>query len=157
MVRGYTPPPLLANCQHISGFFLWRLPLPTKIVAKYQKVFFRVSLLFCERSCRINVFSRIIFTHEFFSKDLGIKPIVSLTLYGGLDKGDIKEIQVLQNKAAQVVTYSPPFAERSPMNEKLKWFTVNQLIYYRVFKKKWPFAFSKNLCQNVRFWAWKLV
>ena len=38
-------------------------------------------------------------------------------------------LQVLQNKAAQIVTHSPPRAERVVMY-KLNWLTVNQLITY---------------------------
>ena len=47
-----------------------------------------------------------------------------------MDDGDIKDLQVMQNKAAQVVTLSPPRAERSVMFNKLGWLTVNQLIFY---------------------------
>ena len=47
-----------------------------------------------------------------------------------MDKGDLRDIQVLQNKAARVVTRSPPRSERSPMYEKLQWLTVHQLIFY---------------------------
>ena len=42
----------------------------------------------------------------------------------------MKDLQVMQNKAAQVVTHSPPRAERSPMFDKLQWLTVNQLVFY---------------------------
>ena len=47
-----------------------------------------------------------------------------------MDDGDIKDLQVMQNKAAQVVTLSPPRAERSVMFNKLGWLTVSQLIFY---------------------------
>ena len=47
-----------------------------------------------------------------------------------MDVGDMKDLQVMQNKAAQVVTNSPPRAERSPMFDKLQWLTVNQLVFY---------------------------
>ena len=56
--------------------------------------------------------------------------VYCLPLYGGMDKGDLRDIQILQNKAAQVVTRSPPLATRSPMYDKLHWLTVNQLITY---------------------------
>ena len=39
-------------------------------------------------------------------------------------------LQVLQNKAAQIVTKSPPRAVRNVMYEKLGWLSVNQLIAY---------------------------
>ena len=56
--------------------------------------------------------------------------VYCLPLYGGMDKGDLRDIQILQNKAAQVVTRSPPLATRSPMYDQLNWLTVNQLITY---------------------------
>ena len=36
----------------------------------------------------------------------------------------------MQNKAAQIVTRSPPRAEWSPMYNRLGWLTVNQLVFY---------------------------
>ena len=56
--------------------------------------------------------------------------VYCLPLYGGLGVGELKDLQVLQNKAAQIVTLSPPRAERAPMYDRLGWLTVNQLIYY---------------------------
>ena len=56
--------------------------------------------------------------------------IYCLPLFGGCDISEIKQLQVLQNKAAQVVTHSPPRAERLAMYSRLKWLTVNQLIAY---------------------------
>ena len=44
--------------------------------------------------------------------------------------GEIKSLQILQNKAAQMVTHSPPRAVRSLMYDQLDWLTVNQLIRY---------------------------
>ena len=56
--------------------------------------------------------------------------IYCLPLFGGCDITEIEQLQVLQNKAAQVVTHSPPRAERLAMYSRLKWLTVNQLIAY---------------------------
>ena len=56
--------------------------------------------------------------------------VYCLPLFGGCDIGQIKSLQVLQNKAAQVVTRSPPRAERVPMYSSLNWLTVNQLVAY---------------------------
>ena len=53
-----------------------------------------------------------------------------LPLFGGCDVGEIKSLQILQNKAAQMVTHSPPRAVRSLMYDQLDWLTVNQLIRY---------------------------
>ena len=56
--------------------------------------------------------------------------VYCLPLFGGLDYGDLRDLQVMQNKAAQVVTLSPPRAERTPMYDRLGWLTVTQLIFY---------------------------
>ena len=56
--------------------------------------------------------------------------VYCLPLFGGLDTGDLKDLQVMQNKAAQIVTISPPRAARAPMFDKLGWLTVKQLIFY---------------------------
>ena len=56
--------------------------------------------------------------------------VYCLPLFGGLDVGDLRDLQVLQNKAAQIVTCSPPRSSRIPMYEKIGWLTVNQLVVY---------------------------
>ena len=56
--------------------------------------------------------------------------VYCLPLFGGCDKADIHSLQVLQNKAAQIVTRSPPRSVRKPMFDKLDWLSVNQLIAY---------------------------
>ena len=56
--------------------------------------------------------------------------VYCLPLFGGCDIHEIKQLQVLQNIAAQVVTHSPPRAERLTMYSRLKWLTVNQLIAF---------------------------
>ena len=61
--------------------------------------------------------------------------IYCLPLFGGLDKDQLGDLQVLQNKAAQIVTRSPPRATRNPMFDRLDWLTVNQLIAYHTFFK----------------------
>ena len=80
-----------------------------------------------------------------------------LPLFGGMDLGDLKEIQIMQNKAAQVVTNSPPRAERAPMFDKLEWHSVNQLIFYHsvlsVFKirtNQEPEHLASILCKTSR-------
>ena len=56
--------------------------------------------------------------------------VYCLPLFAGCDIAHIKAVQVLQNKAAQIVTNSPPRANRSEMYDKLGWLTVNQLAVY---------------------------
>ena len=53
-----------------------------------------------------------------------------LPVFGGCEKGDICSIQVIQNKAAQIATRSPPRFNRHLMFDKLDWLSVNQLIVY---------------------------
>ena len=53
-----------------------------------------------------------------------------LPVFGSCDSGEIQDIQILQNKAAQLVTHSPPRAIRNPMYDRLGWLTVNQLVRY---------------------------
>ena len=56
--------------------------------------------------------------------------VYCLPLFGGCNVADIHSLQVLQNRAAQVVTHSPPRTRREEMYDKLKWLTVNQLVAY---------------------------
>ena len=56
--------------------------------------------------------------------------VYCLSLFGGCDKSHIKDIQVLQNKAAQIVTHSPPRTRREELYDQVQWLTVNQLIVY---------------------------
>ena len=53
-----------------------------------------------------------------------------LPLFGGCNNEEIKELQVLQNKAAQIVIHAPPRTNRVTMYEELDWLTVNQLVKY---------------------------
>ena len=54
--------------------------------------------------------------------------VYCLPLYGGCDKADLEAIQVIQNKAAQIVTKSPPRTTRDAMYDRLDWLSVNQLV-----------------------------
>ena len=56
--------------------------------------------------------------------------VYCLPLFGGMDNGDLKDLQIMQNKAAQIVTLSPPRADRAVMFNKLNWLSVYQLICY---------------------------
>ena len=83
--------------------------------------------------------------------------VYCLPLFGGMDVGDLKDLQVVQNKAAQIITHSPPRAHRSTMYDTLQWLTVNQLIFYHsaitVFKirdNREPEHLSEILCQDNR-------
>ena len=56
--------------------------------------------------------------------------VYCLPLFGGCDKGNMHATQVLQNKAAQIVTRSAPRAHRDSMYDSLGWLTVTQLVVY---------------------------
>ena len=73
-----------------------------------------------------------IITHGIFNSIL----VYCLPLYGGCDKADLESLQVLQNKAAQIVTKSPPRSERRVMYDRLYWLTVNQLVAYHTSLKR---------------------
>ena len=53
-----------------------------------------------------------------------------LPLIGGLDIGQVNQIQVLQNKAARIVCSAPPRAKRLDLFKKVEWLTVQQLIAF---------------------------
>ena len=44
--------------------------------------------------------------------------------------GQVKAMQILQNKAARIVCQAPPRANRASMFKNLSWMTVNQLVSY---------------------------
>ena len=56
--------------------------------------------------------------------------VYCISVFGGLDIGEIKEIKVLQNKAARLVCHAPPRTSRVELYEKLGWLSVHQLISY---------------------------
>ena len=51
-------------------------------------------------------------------------------VYAGLDQGDLQDLQVMQNKAAQTVLNLPPRSNRKMMYTSLSWLKVNQLIFF---------------------------
>ena len=53
-----------------------------------------------------------------------------LPLFGGCSLREIKDLQLLQNRAAQLVTHLPPRSSRGTMFTRLKWLTVRQLVVY---------------------------
>ena len=66
--------------------------------------------------------------------------VYCLPLFGGMGAGEMRELQIMQNKAARIVTSMPPRSSRSSMFDKLGWLTVNQLTFYHtvilVFKRR---------------------
>ena len=81
-----------------------------------------------------------------------------IPLYGGCNLGELRDLQVLQNRAAQLVTHSPPRAVRKPMYDMLDWLTVNQLVryhtllaVYRIRTSQEPEYLAASLCHKNRF------
>ena len=56
--------------------------------------------------------------------------IYCLPVYGCMEIGLIKDIQILYNKAARLVCHFPPQTARREIFEKLEWMTLRQLIVY---------------------------
>ena len=56
--------------------------------------------------------------------------VYCLPLFGGCGTQEVKELQVLQNKAVRIVTHSPLRAGREEMFDQLGWLSVKQLILY---------------------------
>ena len=96
----------------------------------------QVSTLSSKLHRRLNVLSLLKHSCPFHIRKMIAEGIFNgvlmncLPLYGGLDKSNIKKIQILQNKAARIVCQVPSFAHRSPLFKKLGWLTVNQLVTY---------------------------
>ena len=53
-----------------------------------------------------------------------------MPVWGGADKGGLQDLQVMQNRAAQLALNYPPRSNRKTMYEKLDWMTINQLVVY---------------------------
>ena len=56
--------------------------------------------------------------------------VYCLPLYGGCAKGDLGDLQVIQNKLARLITFSPFDTSRNLLYDLLEWMTVKQLIFY---------------------------
>ena len=54
-----------------------------------------------------------------------------LPLFGGMNVGEIRNLQLLQNKSARLVCRAPSRAHRQDLLEKLSWLNVNQQISYQ--------------------------
>ena len=54
-----------------------------------------------------------------------------LPLYGGCGEGDLNDLQVLQNRAARLITNSTGRVPRKEVFDEIHWMTVRQLIFYQ--------------------------
>ena len=53
-----------------------------------------------------------------------------LPVFGGCDKFEIEALQIMQNKAARLVTHSHLRTNRQELYSQVGWMTVNQLVFY---------------------------
>ena len=53
-----------------------------------------------------------------------------IPVWGGTDVGHLRELQILQNRAAEIVLNFPLRSHRDSMYDALEWLTVNQLVTY---------------------------
>ena len=138
---------LLLGCQLEAGL-KWREQIKYVVSKLKTRLVALTNLRFI-----VPYYTRKLITQGIFNSTLAY----CLPLYGGCDAKDIKELQVLQNKAAQLVTHSPPRATRSPMYAQLDWLTINQLVFFNtvlnVFKTrttKEPEYLATHLCNDSR-------
>ena len=138
---------LLLGCQ-IQANLKWHQQV-SSLIAKLRK---RLTGLFhLKFICPFNI--RKIVTEGIFNSVL----VYCLPLFGGLDNGQLHDLQVLQNKAAQLVCHAPPRTKRSLLFNKLGWLSVNQLISYhsmltlfKIRSSKEPEYLSQFLCNDSR-------
>ena len=78
-----------------------------------------------------------------------------MPVWGGADQGGVQDLQVLQNRAAQLVLNLPPRSNRNLMYDKLNWMTVSQLVVYhsviavyRIRQSKEPEYLADLLCRD---------
>ena len=135
---------LLLGCQ-IQANLKWHQQV-SSLIAKLRK---RLTGLFHLKF----ICPRKIVTEGMFNSVL----VYCLPLFGGLDNGQLHDLQVLQNKAAQLVCHAPPRTKRSLLFNKLGWLSVNQLISYhsmltlfKIRSSKEPEYLSQFLCNDSR-------
>ena len=56
--------------------------------------------------------------------------VYCLPVFGGCDKVDMEALQIMQNKAARLVTHAPQRTSRKEIFDQLGWMTVHQLVFY---------------------------
>ena len=111
---------LLLGCQ-IQSNLKWSKQIKTVLEKLQKRITGLLKIRFIVPYCL-----RKTLTEGLFNSVL----VYCLPLYGGMDAGDMKDLQVMQNKAARIVTLMPPRSKRTELYDKLGWLTVNQLIFY---------------------------
>ena len=79
----------------------------------------------------------------------------SVPVWGGTSKGNIEDLQVLQNRAAEFVLQLPGRSNREQMFHRLGWLTVHQLAVfhtilavYKIRKSKEPEYLARKLTRD---------
>ena len=83
--------------------------------------------------------------------------VYCLPLFGGCDNQEIKALQILQNKAARIVSHSHLRTPRHQMYDQMDWLTVKQMVtyhtlltVYRVRQTREPEYLATILCNDSR-------
>ena len=83
--------------------------------------------------------------------------VYCLPVFGGCDKFEMEALQVMQNKAARLVTHSQHRTSRKEIFSKVGWMTVNQLVHYhsslstfRIKQSQEPEYLSSIMCRSNR-------
>ena len=137
----------LLGC-HIDADLKWHSQVST-LKTKLSK---RLSgLLYLRHICSFQVRKTV--AEGFFNSVL----LYCLPLFGGLENYQIKDIQILQNKAARLVLGVHIRSNRLELFKELGWMSMNQLICYHtlinIFKirlNKDPEYLAQFLCQDSR-------
>ena len=56
--------------------------------------------------------------------------VYCLPVFGGCDKSEMEALQIMQNKAARLVTHAQLRTSRMEIFNEVGWLTVNQLVFY---------------------------
>ena len=56
--------------------------------------------------------------------------VYCLPVFGGCDKFELEALQIMQNKAARLVTHASQRTSRREIFNQLNWLTVHQLVFY---------------------------
>ena len=137
----------LLGC-HIDADLKWHSQV-SNLKTKLSK---RLSgLMYLRHICSFQVRKTV--AEGFFNSVL----LYCLPLFGGLENYQIKDIQILQNKAARLVLGAHIRSNRLELFKELGWMSMNQLICYHtlinIFKirlNKDPEYLAKFLCQDSR-------
>ena len=83
--------------------------------------------------------------------------VYCLPVFGGCDRFEMEALQIMQNKAARLVTHASLKTSRKDIFSQLGWMTVTQLVFYhtalttfRIRESREPEYLSKIMCSDNR-------